>query len=504
MKIFEVEQIRQLDALTIEKEPVASIDLMERAARECFKWLEHHIPTEKSFFVFCGPGNNGGDGLAIARMLAQKKRKTSVFIVNSGMKCSEDFTVNHKRLLQNPKIAVQEIAAVADFPEIPADAVLIDALFGSGLSRPVDGMFAELITYLNRAGCYRKIAIDIPSGLFAEDNSDNDGSVFRADFTLSFQFPKLSFFFPENGAYTGEWKILPIGLHPASIAEMPAKIFFTEAGEIRSMIKPRLRFSHKGTYGHALLIAGSRGKTGAAVLGARAALRSGCGLLTVHVPSDSLVIMQTAVPEAMTSIDDDEFYFSSCPSPAPYDAIAAGPGLGTHEQSAKALKRLIQESANPLILDADALNILSENKTWIPFLIPGSILTPHPGEFERLCGKSRNGFERIKMQIEFSIKHRVYVILKGAYSSISSPDGQLWFNPTGNPGMATAGSGDVLTGILLGLKAQGYSSLETCLLGTYLHGLSGDIAAEKRSQQGMIAGDISEYLAKVWRLLSKQ
>lgn len=501
MKVFTVEQIRKLDALTIEHEPITSVDLMERAARQCFQWIEGHFPKEKKILVLCGTGNNGGDGLVIARMLAQKKRAVAVCILHASPACSEDFSTNLKRLQQNPKVAITEHHDADNIPDYDDQTILIDALFGSGLSRPIQGWTAEFITQINKKKAFRKIAIDIPSGLFAEDNTDNDGTVFRADVTLTFQTPKLAFFFAENSAFVGDWKVLDIGLHAPSMSELKAKSHFVEADDIKELVHHRGCFSHKGSFGHALLIAGSYGKMGAAVLGARATLRAGAGLLTVHIAAAGYNILQTAVPEAMVSIDPEQNFFTRNPSPGPYSAIAVGPGIGTDAATQKALKVLIQEAALPLILDADALNILSENKTWLPFLVPDCILTPHPKEFERLAGKSNNTYERMKLQVAFSMKYRVYVILKGAFTCISCPDGTTFFNSSGNPGMATAGSGDVLTGILLGLKSQGYPSFDCCLIGTYLHGLAGDIAADRRSETGMTASDIIDFSGKAWKLL---
>jgi NAD(P)H-hydrate epimerase len=237
---------------------------------------------------------------------------------------------------------------------------------------------------------------------------------------------------------------------------------------------------------------------GAAVLAAKACLRSGPGLVTAHIPRSGNTILQTAVPEAMLFLDADEDIFSGIPDLSGYSSIAIGPGIGQADATRRALKHLIQNSNLPLIFDADALNILGESKTWISFIPKGSIFTPHPKEFERLVGKSSDDFERNKIQREFSIKHGVYVVLKGAHTAITTPDGNCYFNTTGNPGMATGGSGDVLTGILAGIKAQGYSSLETCLLGVYIHGLAGDFAAEERGHEALIAGDIIQHLGNAF------
>jgi ADP-dependent NAD(P)H-hydrate dehydratase / NAD(P)H-hydrate epimerase len=501
MKILSISQIREADNHTIENEPISSVDLMERAASKCFNWILSHIAADKPLAVFCGTGNNGGDGLVIARLLAQKKRTVEVFIVRHAEKTSGDFEINYKRLIQNPKVHVTDIRSENDFPSLSGETVIIDAIFGSGLSKPVTDWVADLIKHINKIKNSKVIAIDIPSGLFGEDNSGNNGAIIKACITLTFQSPKLSFFFAENEPYVGDWMVLPIGLQTDFIPLTDIKSWFLERDDCRELLKPRKRFSHKGTYGHGLLISGSYGKMGAAVLASRAALRAGAGLISAHIPAKGYQIIQTAAPEVMASIDNDENCFSELPDIKPYNAIAIGPGIGTEDKTQRALKVLIQETKLPLIFDADAINILSENKTWLAFLAPNSILTPHPREFERLAGKCENAYDRWQKQIEFSRKFNVYVILKGAFTSITCPDGTTYFNSTGNPGMATGGSGDVLTGILLGLKAQGYNSIETCLFGAYLHGLAGDIAAKQKGQDSLIAGDITESLGKAWKYL---
>lgn len=499
MKVFSVDQIRELDALTILHEPITSVDLMERAAKQCFNWLEARLPREKPYIIFCGPGNNGGDGLVIARLLAQKRRSVEVFLVKISEKSSDDFNINLEHLKKNPKVSITEIRKGDPIPSIGENNIIIDAIFGSGLTRPVSGWIAEIITHINNSIAFKKIAIDIPSGLFGDDNRNNDGAVIKADVTLTFQFPKSSFFFAENAQYTGEWFVLPIGLHPKSVSETETKNWFLEKDDCRILLRPKSKFSHKGTFGHALLLAGSYGKMGAAILASRAALRAGAGLVTAHVPSKGYQIIQTAVPEIMTTIDRETDYISEIPDIGNFNAIGIGPGIGMAAETQKALKVLIQEANLPLVIDADALNILGENKTWLAFLTPNTILTPHPKEFERMAGKASGGYDRWQKQIEFSRKFNVYVVLKGAFTTISCPDGSTYFNSTGNPGMATAGSGDVLTGIILGLKAQGYSSREACIIGVYMHGLAGDFAANQKSREGMIASDIMEFLGKAWK-----
>jgi len=500
LKIFSSELVREADAYTIQNEPIPSIDLMERAASACVGWLENFQDlSEKNIIIFCGPGNNGGDGLAIARMLHEKQISVTVFIPNESEKKSIDFLAN----LERAKCCAVEIEPIESVnPALfTPNTILIDALFGSGLSKPLEGKYKELTEIINQSNCIT-VAIDIPSGLFTDKPANlTKDSIVKADYTLSFQFPKLSFLFPENEFFTGEWHVLPIGLHPDFIKNTPSKNFLVEFGDAKAILKPRAHFSHKGTFGHALLIGGSKGKIGAAVLMGKSCLHSGAGLVTVHLPACGNVILQTSVPEVMVSIDDDENECTILPRLDPFSAIAAGPGLSIGKQSASMLKHLIQEAKVPLLLDADAINILSENKTWLTFLPKGTILTPHPGEFARLAGKTSNSFDRLETLRTLCVKYSLNIVLKGAYTAVCSPLGNCYFNPTGNPGMATGGSGDVLTGIIAGLLAQGYNPTEACILGVYIHGYSGDISAETSGFEAMIAGDIIENLGKAFMQL---
>lgn len=501
IKIFPAEKIREADAFTIINEPIASVDLMERAATLCYNWIVKKKPIEKKIKLFCGTGNNGGDGLVIARLLTKAGYHCEVFLVKFSEKYSDDFHINLQRLREAAPSLIQDILSGDELPAIAPDELVIDAMFGTGLIKPVISFPENLIGHIHKSGAV-VIAIDIPSGMFADQLPESrNGAIIQADYTLTFQFPKLSFFFAESEQYTGVWDVLPIGLHPDFIQAAHTSHFMIEAGDIAAFLKPRRRFSHKGIFGHALLVAGSYGKMGAAILAAKSCMRSGAGLLTVHIPGKGYNVLQTAFPEAMVSIDEEQDFFSRVKDILPYNAIAIGPGIGTADQTKSGLKLLIQHCRSPLILDADALNILGENKTWLSFLPPGSILTPHPKEFERIASKSTNSLDRLELQKQFSAKYNVFVILKGAFTSITSPDGRCYFNPTGNPGMASGGSGDVLTGILLGLLAQGYSPLTTCLAGTFLHGLAGDLAAVKRGYESLIASDIIDNLGKAFRMV---
>ena len=500
LKVFSAEQFQQLDRFTIENEPIYSIDLMERAANHLFEWLKLNlieVGKKSSFSIFCGIGNNGGDGLAIARMLLAEGHSVKVFIVEVSKKYSDDFKTNLERF-HGEKLMLGE--EYNEFSLKESD-IVIDAIFGSGLNRPASGFAASIIQQLNDSPNL-KVAIDLPSGLFADDNSENDiTSIFRANISLSIQLPKLAFLLPQNSVFVGNWHLIDIGLSTEFIAQTKSDLNYFLPNDCVTFLKARASFSHKGNYGHALIFAGSKGKMGAAVLAAKACLRSGVGLLTMQTPQIGESILQTTVPEAMVEADSNETILSEFKDDLTYSAIGLGPGIGTTDETQRLFKLLIQQISSPMVIDADGLNILAENKTWLSFLPKGSILSPHPGEFKRLVGEWESDFERLKLQISLAKKYSVYVILKGKNTSIATPNGKVFFNSTGNPGMATGGSGDVLTGMLTSFLAQGYTSLETCLLGVCLHGMAGDIAAEQLGMESMIASDIVDGIAAAFSAL---
>ena len=497
IKIPDIGQIRAADQYTIANEPVSSANLMERAARLCFEWIRKNIPdTKQKFVVFAGSGNNGGDGLVIARMLHDSGYSVSISLIHLSDKLSPDCKLNFDKLQKNLKVNI--VDKTVDIPTFSSDSIIIDALLGSGISRAPEGIVLNVIETINTSE-NTVIAIDLPSGLFADESSQNHSDkIVKADITLTIGAPKLALFMPENGIYCGKWTLIPIGLHEDFMQKLPVKYFYLQASDFYNSFPVRKTFSHKGTFGHALIMAGSKGKTGAAVLAAKACLRSGCGLTTVHCPADSLKIIQTAATEAMSTIDENLDYISMIPDLSPFSAIAFGPGCGQNKATATSLKLLIQESKAPLLIDADGLNILSTNKTWLAFLPENTILTPHPGEFKRLFGESKNDFNRLEKAIELAVKYKFIIVLKGAYTAIVSPIGQVFFNCSGNPGMAKGGSGDVLTGLIAGLLARGIPALNAALIGVYLHGLAGDIAAEILTQEAMNAGDLISSLPKAW------
>lgn len=496
MKILSAQQIRQLDAYTIEHEPVASIDLMERASLAFTNWLTDKFDNSYPIHIICGPGNNGGDGLAIARLLDKRFYKIKVWLFYFSKKTTSDFEVNLERLKSKTNIPIHHIDPENDLPIFYKDNLIVDAILGSGLTRPAEGQVAEFIEHLNAQAAIR-ISIDIPSGLFADKHTA--GKSIYAAHTFCFELPKLAFMFPQNESRVEEWTFKSIGLHPNYLTELPTSFHYLNEDFIKHIIKKRPKFSHKGTYGHALLIMGARGKTGAAILATKACLRSGVGLVTLHAPTCLEHILPVSIPEAMFSADQDKTCFTQIPELENYRTIGIGCGLGTDEKTQKALKQLLDNYDQPMVLDADALNIISQNKSWLKRIPKNSILTPHPKEFERLFGKQSNDFERNEVQVSMAQQYNIYIVLKGAHSCIACPNGNVYFNSTGNPGMATAGSGDVLAGMITGLLSQKYTPFEAAILGVYLHGLAGDFAAAAISQEAMIAGDIIDYLGATFQ-----
>lgn len=505
MKIFTSSQIKDLDRYTIENEPIESINLMERAARAITHAITMLWTKYTHVVVFAGPGNNGGDALAVARMLAEQGYEVEAYLFNISSHLSADCAVNRDRLAQTKKIEnFVEVTQEFNPPQLDENTLIIDGLFGSGLNKPLAGGFASLVKYIN-ASTAKVVSIDVPSGLMAEDNSFNiSANIIRADHTLTLQQPKLAFLFPENQIFIGKLHILDIGISQEAIESKEAQYRIVEEKEILSLLQKRNEFSHKGTMGHALLVAGCYGMAGAAVLAAKACLRSGAGKVTVHTPKKNSAILQISVPEAIVQPDSNEIIFAEPVDTEDYDAMGIGPGLGQSETTSIALIAQLRRAQCPIVADADALNILANKRAWIQQLPKGIIMTPHPKEFDRIDGHSTNSYERISKAKALAARLQGYIILKGKYSALCMPNGKVLFNPTGNAGMATAGSGDVLTGIITSLLARGYQRHEACMLGIYIHGLAGDIAAEHIGMESLIASDIIKYLPQAFMKLYEQ
>ncbi|NVO86747.1 NAD(P)H-hydrate dehydratase [Hymenobacter terrestris] len=493
MKLLSPVQTRALDQATIKAQHITSIDLMERAASAVTNWLldELRLDYDTEIHVCCGPGNNGGDGLVVARNLHRAGYPVQLWLLPA-TRHSADCTQQQQQLPAG--LAAQQIDP-DNLTTIAAGAVVVDALFGTGLSRPLEGTAAALVRHLNGSGA-TVVAVDIPSGLYADAPQPADCAVVRADYTLSFELPKLAFLLPQNAGFVGDWRLLPIGLDPEVIHNTPVDMHFVTADELRGRLPKRPKFSHKGTFGHALLLAGSKGKIGAAVLATQACLRGGAGLVTTQVPAVGYDILQISAPEAMCLTDSATDCITELPDLAPYAAVGIGPGLGQHHDTRMVLRRLLQTARVPLVLDADALNMLGAYPELQKLVPPGALLTPHPKEFERLVGEpARDDYHRLDQLRDFAGRTGCYCVLKGAYTALAAPDGTLYFNSTGNPGMASGGSGDVLTGLLLALRAdKRLSPLDAALLGLHAHGRAGDLALPHTGHAGLLASDIVRFI----------
>ena len=498
MKLFSAHQTKQLDQFTIANEPISSLDLMERASEKVALWIENRYPNQEiTFEIFCGPGNNGGDGLAVGRMLARKEYAVHFHLIAPKGQ-SPDNQSNWSRIPVNYYVKTNLIQTKDDLPNIDPGSIIVDAIFGYGLDRAPAGIFNDAIDFINNQ-TNKVISIDVPTGLLTE--AATTWTSVTANHTLTFEFPKLSFFMPENQDVVGIWEVLEIGLHPQGKQEIESSLHFIDENLVRRMFRPRNKFDHKGTFGHAFLICGQMGKIGAACLAARACMRSGVGLLTVHVPQCGVEAIHFYCPEAMVSADKGIDEIVHPPFDQDYDAIGIGCGIGTSEAVQRGFANWLVRQKQPLVIDADGLNLLALNKDLLKEVPKGSILTPHPGEYKRLFGEFANNFERLDQQCLMSTNHQLYIVLKGSHTCITTPEGGIFFNGTGNPGMATAGSGDTLTGILTGILAQGYSPEDTCVLGVYLHGLAGDLAKASTGAQALVASDITKYLGMAWQQL---
>ena len=501
MKILSATQTRQLDHATMQEQGITSAQLMERAAVAFAEWFFGRFDQAQTgeVLLLCGPGNNGGDGLAVARLLHLAGYPVRVALLPAPQH-SADWQHNRQHLPE--AVPVAEITEES-LPAVRPGALVVDALFGTGLNRPLTGLPAALVAHLNRAQA-RVVAVDVPSGLFADAPQPADSAVVMARHTVSFGLPKLAFLLPQNAGFVGEWHVQDIGLSQKGIAESETPWHYTDAATTAGTLPVRAKFSHKGTFGHALLLAGSRGKMGAAVLAATSCLRGGVGLLTAQVPGCGYDIFQISAPEAMCLTDPQQDVISELPALQPYQAVGIGPGLGQDAASLGVLRQLLETSSAAalgrgkplsLIIDADALNLLGQHRELLDLLPANTVLTPHPKEFERLTEPARDDYHRLELLREFAQRHRCLVVLKGAYTCLATPAGELHFNSTGNPGMATGGSGDVLTGLLLALRADArLQPFEAARLAVYAHGRAGDLAAAHTGHAGLVAGEIVRYI----------
>lgn len=492
MKILTAAQQQELDRRTMENEPISSIDLMERAAFRYTAKLLPCLSSKTTVGILCGPGNNGGDGLVIARLLSQENFKVNCYFVALSEKGSDEFEENRSRLTTTSvkwiTLDSEKSIEKAEWKE----PVFIDAIFGTGLSRPAEGLAETVIKKINKEQ-KRVFAVDVPSGMFCDAPNDEDDAIIKAYKTFTFHAPKISFFYPEQGPYCGDFEVIDIGLDSEAANDQKSKLNMITKDQLKHLRMSRSRFSHKGTYGHAGIIAGSHSKMGAALLSSESALKTGVGLVTAFTPESGSIAFNTRIPSVMLNHTGSK----QCININFNENIiyGIGPGLGTSDTVKKAMTEFLYLANEPIVLDADALNIISLNKELLKDVPNGSILTPHPKEFERLVGSFENSYDRTKKQSEFSKEYKVYIVLKDTFTIISTPEGDLFINPFGCSGMATGGSGDVLTGMITGLLAQGYSSLSATIFGVGLHGLSGEEAAKNRGEEAMSSEDLINYIS---------
>ncbi len=496
MKIFTANQIYKADAFTLEKQDIASDELMERAAVQIFNWMDSRMQgAPVKIHLFCGIGNNGGDGIALARHLQEHGYNIEVFVVNYSDKRSKDFLLNLERL-KDRKVWPTFLSLDCELPKIGKDDIIVDAIFGIGLNRAPDKWVVNLIQHLNKSETFI-LAIDIPSGLYVDKYPENTNGIIEAGFVLCFQLPKLVYFLPQTGIYVKQWEVLDIGLNAEYILNTKTDYEYMGKNEVLSMYIPRDKFSHKGTYGHSLIIGGSHGKIGAVILASKACLYSGSGLVTAYVPDCGYVPLQATLPEIMVITDENEHFISNIAYDFKPSVVGIGMGMGMKKNTNKAFSNFLKEYIGHLVIDADGLNLLSESEKLLKELPPKTILTPHPKELERLVGKWKDDFDKLKKAKKFSKKYDCVLIIKGAHTMVVY-ENIGYINSTGNPGMATAGSGDILTGIITGLIAQGYEHLKASIFGVYLHGKAADIAVEKYGYQALTASRIIDYLGEAY------
>lgn len=511
MKIFTSNDIRRIDQTTIQHEGIRAIDLMERAANAITYEIVSRWRASKRIVIFAGPGNNGGDALAVARMLHEQGYRPELYLFNiPNTHLSECCQINRDRLLELEDFDFTEVVRSFMPPELGPGDVVIDGLFGSGLSRPLnDSGLKAVVQLINDSGAYI-VAIDMPSGMFGEWNSEVDHrNIINADLTLTFQFKRLSFFLAENAKHVGECKVLNLDLSDEAIAKTPTNFYLIEHDDVHRMMRTIDPFANKYDMGTVLLVAGSYGMMGAGILSANAAMRSGAGLVTVHAPRCGYAPMQCAAPEALFEADEHEYFTTHVELSHNFSVVALGPGIGINDETIDAVDSFIRSHHRlPIVLDADALNCIALRPVLLRCIPKGSVLTPHNGEFDRLFGggakQHMSAEERLKKAIEVSRLYEVTIVLKGRYSMVVRPDGKVYINSTGNAGMATAGSGDVLTGIIASMIAQGYSTDLAVVLAVYIHGLAGDMAAEKTGQHGLIAGDIVAHIGPAIEAILRQ
>lgn len=494
MKILTVPQIREADQFTILNEPISSIDLMERASIAVANWVKDNYTTEHEIVVLAGSGNNAGDGLAVARLLSELKYKVTVSLVH-GETGSVEFEYNLNRLKDETTVSITS-GLLTDFP---FKVIFMDAILGSGLSKPIEGVLSSFINIINNTKGV-KVAVDISSGLFADKASTNQ-TIFKADYTLTFQFPKLAFMMPENHEFVGDFHVLDIGLHHEFISKVSTDYSIFKPTVV---LQEKLKVSsvaHKGNRGRATIVAGGHGRMGATLLAAKGALHSGIGLLSVQSCPTCINVIHNHIPEALVLKDENEYALGSYLEYENQEVVVMGPAIGLADKTIRLLRELLESYKGQLILDADAITILAEHRELLEILPEGTILTPHLGEFRRLVGDYSNSFDTLMQLSSFCKHHKVVVVLKGMYSAVCNQEGKISFNSTGNQGMAKGGSGDLLCGILAGISPRIKNPFETAQLAVFLHGLAGDISLEQYGDNFMTPSTMISNLKDAFRQL---
>ncbi|MDE7410843.1 MAG: NAD(P)H-hydrate dehydratase [Paramuribaculum sp.] len=493
MKLFSIEDIKAIERATLQQEGVTFHSLvMQMAASAATEIASRWRPSIRTI-IFAGHESCGAVGLALAGMLMERGFNPSIYLFNIGMRSINEECKRCRDLLRSkfPDAALIEVVDKVNLPELKSDDLVIDALFGSELREPLVGGFTSLVRYINDAGA-TVVSIDVPSGMLGDWNHGVlPRDTVQASLTLSRQFPRLPFFFSELAERVGEWKVIDAGMNGEASANRVSAYYLIEKDEVRSLLRKRNAFSSKADYGTALLAAGSYGMTGAAVLACNGALRAGAGKVIVRSPRCSVNVLQAAVPEAMVNADDAERNIMDFRVNVKYTAMGVGPGIGVNESTIDALELLLKHTTHPLVLDADALNCIAQRPALLSHIPMLSVLTPHSGEFDRLFGEHSSSESRLLKAVDVSRRYRLLILLKGHYTTLVRPDGKIYINSSGTPGMATPGSGDVLTGVITSLMAQGYKPEVAALIGAFVHGKAGELAVERHGEYGVLASDIA-------------
>jgi NAD(P)H-hydrate epimerase len=511
MKLVTSDVMKKLDKITIEEYGVSGLTLMERAGSGAFSLMEKHFKEEikKGIAIIAGSGNNGGDGFVVARHAKEKGLRVEVYLLVEPELLKGDALENYKKIKDSVKIEKIDASHTVDIlsSKFSAFGCLVDAIFGTGFRGSVEGIYRNVISAINLSGT-KVLAIDIPSGL-NPDTGEVMGIAVRADITATFGLPKIGQFLKDAREYTGRVEVIDIGIPEELVEKQKSEGELITISDARKIIKKRHWNAHKGNFGHLLIIAGSYGKTGAAVLASEGALRTGAGLVTLAVPSSLNPVFEVKTTEAMTIPvkDDGKGIFTEASlkeieiALEGKDAVVLGPGIGTHKNTISFVKKLLKIISVPVIIDADGLNCISSYPEILKKLKIPVVLTPHPGEMARLCGEKVNMImqDRIKTAVEFSEKYACVLLLKGALSIIADKGERWTVNPTGNPGMATGGMGDVLAGIIGSLLAQGMDPYNSARLGAFVHGWAGDKVAEEYGPFGFKAGELADKIPYFWK-----